>query len=274
MSSKKDQLLAAAKESMGHIDKVTLKGKVYVEDMEVSLIHPNPYQPRLNIDEKNLQELICSIEENGLLQPVPVMKLDNKIILIAGHRRLEAHKRIPLRTIKAILFDDVTKQDLASLALVENMQRVDLHIIEIAIQYKALIDNRVFKAIKDLALAVGKDPGDVGKIIKLLQIADEIIEDVLKNKTTSDLKILDAIRSLKDEQLQKDVYLWFVDTGASRDDVIKKVQELKNQQNDNATPLTSFKIENNKKACIIKLPHLKEKELVRVENFINTLFGK
>ena len=110
-----------------------------VREIDVDIISPNPYQPRTYFNEEALNELSESIKKHGLLQPIIVIKKDDKFILLAGERRLRAAKLAGLKTIKTIIAD-IESKNLRELALIENIQREDLNPIELAISYKELIE--------------------------------------------------------------------------------------------------------------------------------------
>ena len=271
---KKAKLLTAILEKKNHNDTKTLMGKSYIQELSVELLRENPFQPRLHIEEKELKDLATSIKRDGLLQPIPVAKMTNseegfQYVVIAGHRRLEAHRYLELATIKVILLENISKKDLASLALVENVQREELNYIELAMQYKTLLDNKIFNSIVELSDTIGKDPGDVGKVLNLLKLSPKIIDDVKLNKTTKDLKILSAIRTLKSYDIQEEVYDWFIEGNESRRNVLQRVQELKNETTSEDN--TNYEIDNSEKSCIIKLPSLSLQQQEKIQTFINKL---
>ena len=112
-----------------------------VEDIDVETITPNPFQPRKHFDEQALKELSESIAEHGLLQPIVVIEKEEGYLLIAGERRLRAHKLAKLATVKAIIADaDIDDIKLRELALLENIQRENLNAIELANSYAELIE--------------------------------------------------------------------------------------------------------------------------------------
>ena len=111
-----------------------------IRKIDVSLVKPNPNQPRKIFDEEKLHELSESIKEHGLLQPIVVIEnTDGTFTLIAGERRLRAHKLANLEQIKAIVVDE-DELKLRELALIENIQRDDLNIIELAFCYAQLLN--------------------------------------------------------------------------------------------------------------------------------------
>ena len=117
-----------------------------VQEIKIDKIIPNPYQPRKTFSEESLKELAESIKQQGLIQPIIVVKDDEDYILIAGERRLRAHKLLKKDTIKAIIVDfDLSK--LREYAIIENLHREDLNPIEKAVAYRQLIDT--FKLTQD-----------------------------------------------------------------------------------------------------------------------------
>jgi len=138
-------------------------------DIDISKIEPNPYQPRKIFNEEKLAELSESILLHGLLQPIVVTRDGEKFILIAGERRLRASKMASLETIKAVVLD-VDKKQLRELALIENIQRDDLNIIEIAYSYAGLI-NDFNITHEELAKLVSKSRSSITNILRLLTLS-------------------------------------------------------------------------------------------------------
>jgi len=111
-----------------------------VLEIDVENIEPNPYQPRKIFNDEKIKELSSSIEKNGLLQPIIVTRNGGSYLLVAGERRLRASKLAKISTIKSIVVD-VENKELRELALVENIQRDDLNVIEVAYSYAGLIND-------------------------------------------------------------------------------------------------------------------------------------
>ena len=133
---------AYEKEDLSSIDSSELEAQgARVEELPVKSISANPFQPRKHFDETALKELSRSIKEHGLLQPIVVIEKENGYLLIAGERRLRAHKLAKLPTVKAIIANvDIDEARLRELALIENIQREDLNAIELANSYAELIE--------------------------------------------------------------------------------------------------------------------------------------
>ena len=106
------------------------------DEIPIDKLEENPYQPRIEINQKELRELANSIKQNGLLQPILVQKIDKRYVIISGHRRVEAHKLLNKKFIKAVVIKNQQDLELAKKSIIENLQRKDLNIIETAIDLK------------------------------------------------------------------------------------------------------------------------------------------
>jgi ParB family chromosome partitioning protein len=146
-----------------------LKGEM-IENVSVDRLSPGQYQPRKRFDEESLQELADSIIEQGLMQPVIVRKSDNNFEIIAGERRWRAAKLAKLDTIPVII-RDINDRTASIIALIENMQRVDLSSIEEAEGIKKMIDE-FGMTHEEASDAVGKSRSAVSNLLRLLQLTD------------------------------------------------------------------------------------------------------
>ncbi len=153
-------------------------------EIDIDSIDPNPYQPRVRFDEQKLQELSSSIKEHGLIQPVVVVAVENRYILVAGERRLRAHKLAGLNKIKAIVADiDFEEIRMRELALVENIQRENLNPIELAKAYKELIEVHNITH-EELARILHKSRSQITNTIRILSLSPEVQKRVLEEKIT------------------------------------------------------------------------------------------
>ena len=169
-----------------------------VADIALSLIDPNPYQPRKHFDKQKLQELSDSITQHGLLQPVVVVAMDERYILVAGERRLRAHKLAKLESIKAIVasvdFDEIKMRELA---LIENIQRENLNPVELAHSYQELI---TVHSITHEALAkiVHKSRSQITNTMRLLALDSYAQKALIDQKITQGhAKVLVALDAAK-----------------------------------------------------------------------------
>jgi ParB family transcriptional regulator, chromosome partitioning protein len=142
------------------------------QQIPLSKIKPNPYQPRKIFRAEDLQELIQSVKEKGILQPIVVRKKGDQWEIIAGERRFRASQKLGFLTIPAI---EVQASDVEALelALIENLQRTDLSPLEEAEGYQRLQEG--FNMTQEqIALKVGKDRATVANAIRLLRLAPEV----------------------------------------------------------------------------------------------------
>jgi len=145
-----------------------------IQELDVNEITANPYQPRKTFDKDALYELSESIKRNGLLQPIVVLEKDEGYLLVAGERRLRAHKLAGLDTIKAIIADvDIDDAKLRELALIENIQRENLNSMELAHSYDELI--KVYEITHDeLSNVVNKSRSQITNTLRLLALSSYV----------------------------------------------------------------------------------------------------
>lgn len=154
--------------------------EVYLIPLEK--IQANPYQPRKSFDDGMMEDLMNSIKQNGILQPIVVSKLlDPKdgveFQIIAGERRFRASKKANLKEIPAIVRSVGEGAEGLELAILENIQREDLNVIELALAFEQLIDE--FKMTQnDIADKIGKSRQVVGNTMRLLTLPEPIREDI------------------------------------------------------------------------------------------------
>jgi ParB family chromosome partitioning protein len=172
-----------------------LKGEM-IKNVSVDQLSPGQYQPRKRFDEESLQELADSIIEQGLMQPVIVRKSDNNFEIIAGERRWRAAKLAKLDTIPVIV-RDINDRTASIIALIENMQRVDLSSIEEAEGIKKMIDE-FGMTHEEASDAVGKSRSAVSNLLRLLQLTD-FVKDKL-NSGDIDMGHARALISLSADQ--------------------------------------------------------------------------
>lgn len=148
-----------------------------IREVRVEQIVPNPYQPRTVFDPEKLAELIQSVREHGILQPVLLRRLGvDRYELIAGERRFRAAQEAGLRTLPALVKEYADAQML-EVALIENVQREDINAVEAAVAYQRL--TREFGMTQaDIARRIGKAPSTVANTIRLLDLPEAILESV------------------------------------------------------------------------------------------------
>lgn len=140
----------------------------------------SPFQPRKEISEESITELIQSIQENGLIEPLVVRKIENKFELIAGHRRVKA-LQILQKELAPVYIISVNDQQAAQFTIIENIQRKDLNPIELAKSMELIIEN--FHLTHDeLAKSIGKSRVYITNLLRLLNLDPLSIQSLLQEK--------------------------------------------------------------------------------------------
>tara|TARA_B110001450_G_scaffold235215_1_gene239760 strand:- start:467 stop:1309 length:843 start_codon:yes stop_codon:yes gene_type:complete len=156
---------------------------VNINKLSIGELKRNKFQPRKIFDEKNLDELKDSIKERGIIQPIIVRKSDDeKFEIIAGERRWLAAQKAGLHEVPVVITE---ADDLKSLefAIVENVQRDDLNVIEEALGYKRLIDEFSYDQEK-VAKFIGKSRSHITNCLRLLSLPEEILKLIETKKLT------------------------------------------------------------------------------------------
>ncbi len=229
----------AYKKDLSGIDSFELENSgARIEELSLDDISPNPFQPRKHFDKEALKELSQSIKKHGLLQPIVVIEKDNGYLLIAGERRLRAHKLAKIPTIKAIIAD--TKIDdfrLRELALIENIQRENLNAIELANSYAELIE--VHNITHDeLSSLVHKSRSQITNTMRLLVLSTYAKEKLSSGKISQGhAKVLVGL----DEKRQKIIIDSIIGQKLSVRDAENMVKQYKsNIHTDAKKPNSSF----------------------------------
>ena len=157
----------------GTLDERQTVHDVQIVKVPVEKIFPNPYQPRKYFEDESLADLASSIAEYGVLQPLLVAPADNgSYLLIAGERRLRASKLANLQEVPVIV-SKYTTQQIAEIALIENLQREDLHFLEEAEGYEQLMSQ--FNLTQEaMAARVGKKQSTIANKLRLLRLSQNV----------------------------------------------------------------------------------------------------
>lgn len=200
----------------------------------VEEIRANEYQPRRNFDEEALKELASSIKAYGVLQPIVVRKVAGGYELVAGERRYRAAKLAGLGEIPAIV-KKYDNKEMSEVALIENLQRQDLNVMEEAVAYKNLMAEFGLKQ-DELAQRMGRSRSYIANVIRLLSLAPAVRQLVADGTLT-----MGQVRPLviiTDEALQVKLANHIVEDGLSAravEELVKRVLEPK-QEKDHAKP--------------------------------------
>ncbi|MFH1238803.1 MAG: ParB/RepB/Spo0J family partition protein [bacterium] len=146
--------------------------KDYVVDIRIDKIKPNKHQPRKQFDEQKIKELMETIREKGVINPILVRAVGSEYEIIAGERRWRAMSQMGLAEIPAIV-KDVSDHDMFELSLIENIQREDLNPLEEAEAYQHLISDFGLTQ-EELSKRIGKDRSSIANILRLLKLPEDI----------------------------------------------------------------------------------------------------
>jgi ParB family chromosome partitioning protein len=199
-----------------------------INEIDLSKIEANPFQPRTNFDEETLKELAESIKEIGLIQPITLRKIaDDKYQIIAGERRFRAAQMAGLESIPAYI-RKAKDEGMLEMALVENIQREDLDAIEIAVSYQRLLEELEFTQ-EELSTRVGKKRSTIANYLRLLKLP-AVIQKGLIDKQIS-MGHARAIINIEDAEIQTMIYSQIVKMGLS----VRRVEEIVRNLNNEDT---------------------------------------
>lgn len=153
-----------------------------VRNIAVDVIVVSPFQPRVHIDDAPLQELAASMAENGLLQPIVVRPVGDSFELVTGERRWRASRQLGWDTIPAIV-RELSDEEAASLAMIENLQREDLSAVEEANGYRKLLDQFNWTQ-GELARRMGKSQSTIANKLRLLRLPDSVQQRIMRHSLT------------------------------------------------------------------------------------------
>ena len=204
---------------------IQTQGSSNLNEISLSLIDPNPNQPRREFDENAMKELSASIREIGIITPVTLRQAnDGRYQIIAGERRWRASQMAGMETIPAYI-RTAADDNVMEMALVENIQREDLNAIEIALAYQHLADTTGMTQEK-ISSRVGKSRTSITNYMRLLKLPAQI-QMALKNKEM-DMGHARALLSLDSPSAQLKLYKEIQRNGYSVRKVEEMVQMLKN----------------------------------------------
>jgi ParB family chromosome partitioning protein len=200
-------------------DAEKMKLSAGINEIDLSKIEVNPFQPRNNFDEEALNELADSIREIGLIQPITLRKIsEDKYQIIAGERRYRAAQLAGLDSIPSYIRK--AKDDgMLEMALVENIQREDLDAIEIALSYQRLMDELEFTQ-EELSSRVGKKRSTIANYLRLLRLPAVIQKGLIEKQIS--MGHARAIINIVDPDAQTMIYDQIVKYGFS----VRKVEEI------------------------------------------------
>ena len=211
--------------------------KSNIQKINISEIQPNPTQPRKSFKEKDLNELATSIKNQGLIQPIIVRLISNdQYQIIAGERRWRASQLAGLHEVDCVI-KDLQDTEVLEAALIENIQREDLNVIEEAQAYKGLIQLKNITN-DNLAKVIGKSSSHVSNTLRLLELEKKIQDMVVSGEITMGharalIGVPDALNKAK-EIIEKNLSVRQVEKITSE---FKKTKKVKNSKDPNIIDL-------------------------------------
>lgn len=173
-------------ELLGEIEEVydnEVPKNAQVIEVPLSQIRPNPFQPRKHFDEKALSELAASIKTHGLIQPIVLVEDVDGYILVAGERRWRASKLAKRKTIRAVIAS-IDESQMRQHALIENIQREELNVVELARAYEELISLHGLTQ-EELAAVVHKSRSHITNTLRLLQLSKKTLSALIDDRISA-----------------------------------------------------------------------------------------
>ena len=227
MAAKKNALgrgLGALIDQGGEETRELIKMATSANEIPLKSIEANPFQPRTHFDEEALEELVVSIREHGIIQPLTVRKVEeDRYQLITGERRLRAAIKAGLKKVPAYI-REAEDENMLELALVENIQREDLDAIEVAISYQRLMEE-IKLTQETLGERVGKKRATVTNYLRLLKLPVDIQAGIREKRLS--MGQARALLGVEDEEVQLEAYRRTVEQGLSVRQVEALVKKLK-----------------------------------------------
>ena len=193
---------------------IATTNEIAIEDIQI-----NPFQPRINFEKEKIFELVESIKELGIIQPITVRKLGyEKYQLISGERRLRASKELNLKTIPCFI-RIANDEQMLEMALVENIQRENLNPIEIAISFQRLIKECNLTQ-EECGNKLGKKRSTITNFLRLLKLPSEIQDGLKKEKIS--VGHARALINIKDRKNQLNIFNDIIENGFS----VREVEQI------------------------------------------------
>ena len=243
--------------------------------LKINSVEPNKNQPRKNFDSDKLDALASSIKEHGLIQPIIVTEGKNGIYkIVAGERRWRAAKKAGLKEISAVI-DEYSDEEVAEIALIENLQREDLNPIEEALGYHQLLED--FNLTQELiSQKIGKSRSAIANSLRLLSLDDQIKKLLISGEISSGHAR--AILSLESTELRLALSKRIIEDNLNvrqAEEIAKQLNKKRTQKQKKETTAGDIEIENleNRIASTlgtkVKISHSPKKGRIEIEYYGN-----
>lgn len=246
-----------------------------ITQIKLSLIEPNKKQPRKSFDKEKIEILAKSIKENGLIQPIIITPSKNGMYkIVAGERRWRAAKKAGLKELPAVV-RDYSDEQVAEIALIENLQREDLNPIEEALGYKSLLEE--FNLTQELiSQKIGKSRSAVANSLRLLNLEKQIQELLMSGKISSGHAR--AILSVDDNDLRLELSNRIVEENLNvrqAEMLAKQLQKIKPKKKKPKKTAYDIELEHIQKKLSsdlgtqVKISHTSKKGKIEIEYYGN-----
>ncbi len=212
-----------------------------IRNVPTALIDNNPDQPRTEFDEEKLNELAQSITSHGIVQPILLKKQGERYKIVAGERRFRAAKIAGLSEVPALV-KDLSEREINEIALIENLQRVDLNPIEEATAIRELMRDYSLTQ-EEIASRLGKSRPAIANALRLLNLPDDVIEMVKRGELSQGHAR--ALCGLDDEKIISEIAEFIVKNNLSvreTETLVKNSKEEKSEQTPTKKEKTNVKL--------------------------------
>lgn len=223
-----------------------------IRNIPTSLIDNNPDQPRTQFDDEKLNELAQSIKHHGIVQPILLKKQGERYKIVAGERRFRAAKMAGLNEIPALV-KDLSEREIHEIALIENLQRVDLNPIEEAVAIRELMRDYTITQ-EEIASRLGKSRSAIANTLRLLNLPDDVVEMVKRGELSQGHAR--ALCGLDDEKLISELAGFIIKndlTVRETELLVKKNREESSEETTNKKEKASIKLSNEMRQAQDKL---------------------
>lgn len=237
----------------------------YINDsIPLSKIKANPNQPRKDFNDSKMEELILSVKEKGILQPIAVRELKNgDYEIIAGERRYRAAQSVGLKSIPAYILSISNESEIMEYALIENIQRVDLDPIEESEAF-ALLKSKYNLSQKEISKRVGKSRSLIANSLRLLKLPSSIKKDIKNSKLTMGHAI--SLLSLKNKTQMLAIANRIINNKLS----VRNTEQIVSKINSSSNK----KIKNQKSSKSQLINNLESKLIHKYGTKVSILFSK